>query len=173
MAGRDELLGHAQPGGAAEARLAAAPPQPLAPTGLLLLLLPLLLLLELLDHLPHDVPGLALGLDRLGLPRHLHLQQILDLADVRQRPSHELYGTRLLLLLLTTLLLLAALFLLAALLLALCHGISSLFSSLNGSYPEGTENRQRKGQTGYGVYATMGGGTKLSERLTFSVWGTA
>lgn len=105
------------------------------------------MMLHLLDHLPHKIPGLALGLDGLGVPGHLHLEQVLDLADVGEGPAHELDGARLLL---------------SALLLSLHYRRSSLLSALHDYYPGLGESRQRAG-TG-GVYAPRGGGTKMATR---------
>ena len=79
-----------------------------------MLLLLLLLLLHLLYQVPDQVPGLALHLDCLPLVRVVELQQVLDLADIRQGAPQQLHRARLLLL---ALLLLA----LALLLVALRH----------------------------------------------------
>lgn len=139
-----------------------------------MLLLLLLLLLHGLDHLVHQVPGLPLHLDRLCLPRVLKLQHVLNLANVRQGPPHELHRTWLLLLL--PALLLASLLLLPALLLltALCHGVSSP-SDLRprfirprpfqlGTFPTRSGPKLDPGGTKAGVYAPDGGGTKTKRR---------
>ena len=190
-------MGLAQPGGAAE-----APPRPAslsrAPEGKPVRggnLLGLLLgLLHALYNLPHEVPGLPLQLDRLGLTRALHLQHVLHLANIRQSPSHELHRACLLLLpalllatlLLATLLLpalllpallLPALLLTALLLTALCHRVSSP-SRLRPrfAYPRalgpgksfpGASKLDRRGTgivTAGDVCASGGGGTKAQRR---------